>query len=210
MDVINYVGLAYGFSAVLLFLLSYSFHSKRLSRIIDSLLPNTVIGPAISLIGLELVKIGGQDAKLLGGSINEKIIVVFTIFAIIFASLIRKKVLNNASIFTGVILGCVLYYIIVDKNFMNIIKTETGLFEFIIVSLAKAINTINHHYINGSILIKSNLDFLTGPEDSCLTEYKYFYNHLQKQGKQFKAELEQLKSINAKFAEYLSILKKGA
>ena len=170
-DVINYVGLAYVFSAVLLFLLSFSFHSKRLSRIIDSLLPNTVIGPAISLIGLELVKIGVQDAKLLGGSVNEKIVAVFTIFAIIFASLIRKKVLNNASIFTGVILGCVLYYVIVDNNFINItapIYFSLPTFNFIgpqefkfIISPAKAFGMIITVIPVTMVIISENFSRIT-------------------------------------------------
>lgn len=108
-----YVGWAYLFSGIILVILSLLYKRKGVEKALSFLLPPTVIGPAISLIGLELSDNAMADS---GFDITEGIvdsnavfIAVTTLFVIIIFSVIKHKILKNAAIIIGMIVGCVLY-----------------------------------------------------------------------------------------------------
>lgn len=112
-----YVGWAYFFSSGLLIVLSMMFYFiKGLDRFFSKYLPATVIGPAISLIGLELSDTAISDAgfKTENGIVDLNAIMVsmITLAVIVLLSIIRRKFWNNAAIIFGVLIGCVVYILV--------------------------------------------------------------------------------------------------
>ncbi len=110
----SYVGWAYIFSGVLLLLLSLLYKKRGIERILAFFLPATVIGPAISLIGLELADTAIVDSgfDIEEGMINADaaIVSIVTLVVIILFSLIRHRVLKNTAIIVGMAVGCLLYF----------------------------------------------------------------------------------------------------
>lgn len=106
-EVISYIFGSYLFSAFLLMLLSFlcKISEKKINNIIDFLIPPAVMGPAISLIGLELSDQTIERAGLTGGVIGQDavfsllIVVLFIIF-----SLFKRHKFRNASIFLSFII----------------------------------------------------------------------------------------------------------
>ena len=96
----------YLLSGGLLVCLSALYHFDWSKKIIKFLFPKTVMGPAISLIGLELANIAINDTGLKGENITSKILAILTLISIIVASLTRRKFFKNTSIFIGVLFGC--------------------------------------------------------------------------------------------------------
>ena len=99
----------YGYilASLLLILLSWLYRYKPFKSIINTLLPSTVMGPAISLIGLELANMAAQDSGFTGNDISAKTLALVTLFCIIVFSLFRHHFLQNASVLIGVIIGCI-------------------------------------------------------------------------------------------------------
>lgn len=64
------------------------------------------MGPAISLIGLELASLAVEDTGFTSGNQRSVFLSVFTLAAIILASLIKRKFLRNASVLIGISIGC--------------------------------------------------------------------------------------------------------
>lgn len=112
----SYVGWAYLFSGLLLVLLSLLYRKKGIERFLSFLLPATMIGPAISLIGLELagtaVVDSGFDKE--EGLVDGKaaIVALITLAVIVLFSLLKHKTLKNAAIIVGVLVGSLTYFII--------------------------------------------------------------------------------------------------
>lgn len=98
----------YLLSGTLLLGISILYRFKIIKKTIDFLFPSVVMAPAISLIGLELANTAIDDAGFNGTNSNVKILAVLTLIAIIFASLIKRRFFKNASIFLGVIFGCII------------------------------------------------------------------------------------------------------
>jgi len=100
--------------------LVYKFNISR--KIMKFLFPTVIMGPVISLIGLELASIGASDSGFneIAGIIDMKIslIALFTLFVIILASVIRRSFLKNSSIVIGVIIGYILsvYFLKLDLS----------------------------------------------------------------------------------------------
>lgn len=112
----SYVGWAYIFSGLLLFLLSVLYRKRGIERVLSFLLPATVVGPAISLIGLELSDTAVVDAgfDIVEGLVDGRaaIVAISTLVVIVVFSLTRHRVLKNAAIIVGMLVGCVVSFFI--------------------------------------------------------------------------------------------------
>ena len=113
----SYVGWAYFFSSLLLIILSTLFYFvKGIDRFFTKYFPAAVIGPAISLIGLELSDTAIADAGFRtehgGVDIEAVTVSMITLAVIIVFSLVRRKFWKNAAIIVGMISGYVAYVII--------------------------------------------------------------------------------------------------
>lgn len=104
---------AYFFSGLLLLLLSFAYQSNNITKIMRFLLPPSVLGPSISLIGLELASIAAIDAGF--GLPKDDVmkfpsmaVALLTLGIIILASITRRAFLKNASIVIGVVAGYLL------------------------------------------------------------------------------------------------------
>lgn len=119
-----YVGWAYIFSGILLIFLSYLYNKKKIEKVLSFLLPATVIGPAISLIGLELADAAIVDSgfDVVNGlvDVNSAYVAVSTLFAIIIFSLLKNKLLKNSAIIMGMILGIIIFCLINGFSTLNI------------------------------------------------------------------------------------------
>lgn len=139
----SYVSFMYIFSALLLFLLSFLYRIHGIKRVFSWVFPATVIGPAISLIGLEFADTAVTDSgfDIEKGLVDEKsaLIAMVTLFSIIFFSMAKKNSVRNAAIIFGVIVGCVWTYVI--GGFREEIENEINLFEFSIPSLFSPFRT---------------------------------------------------------------------
>lgn len=112
----SYVGWAYIFSGLLLFLLSILYRKRGIERVLSFLLPATVVGPAISLIGLELSDTAAADAgfDVVEGLVDGRaaIVALVTLVVIVVFSLIRHRVLKNAAIIVGMLVGCLVSFLV--------------------------------------------------------------------------------------------------
>ncbi len=110
----SYVGWAYVFSGVTLVLLSFLYRIKGIERRLSSIMPATVIGPAISLIGLELADTAVVDSgfDIEDGLVDGKaaIVAMSTLAVIVLFSLFRHKLLKNAAIIVGMLVGCIVSF----------------------------------------------------------------------------------------------------
>lgn len=111
-----YVGWAYFFGSLLLIVFSFLFYFiKGIDRFFSKYFPAAVIGPAISLIGLELSDTAISDAgfKTATGVPDYEAIIVSTVtlLVIIVFSLIRRKFWKNTAIIVGMIAGYIVYVI---------------------------------------------------------------------------------------------------
>jgi len=111
-----YVGWAYILSGVTLYLLSKLYLKKGIERFLSFIMPATVIGPAISLIGLELADTAVVDSgfDLEDGLVdgNAAIVAMCTLAVIILFSLFRHKFFKNAAIIVGMVVGCAVSFAI--------------------------------------------------------------------------------------------------
>ena len=111
-----YVGWSYMISGLILVLLSFLYKIRFIEKIFTKCLPAAVIGPAISLIGLEL-----SDTAVVDSGLNAKdgrvdlaavAVAMTTLCVIIFLSLIKRRRWKNSAIVIGMLVGYVVYIII--------------------------------------------------------------------------------------------------
>lgn len=111
-----YVGWAYVFSGILLILFSFLYKKSGIEKVMSFLLPASVVGPAISLIGLELADTAVANAgfDVASGIWDGKAVIVamVTLAVIILFSLLKHKLWKNASIIVGLIAGYITYFIV--------------------------------------------------------------------------------------------------
>ena len=101
----------YIIAGILLLILCLAYRLSLVKKVIAILFPSTVMGPAISLIGLELASIATEDAGFAGGNHAEIILALATLIVIIISSLVRLRVLKNASVVVGILSGCFLAFL---------------------------------------------------------------------------------------------------
>ena len=123
----TYVCWAYVLSGATLLLLSLLYMKKGIERILSFLMPATVIGPAISLIGLELADTAVVDSgfDIEDGLVDGKaaIVAITTLVVIVLFSLFRHKFFKNAAIIVGMAVGCIVSFAInglPDQYFANV------------------------------------------------------------------------------------------
>ena len=121
-----------GFFLIVLCLL-YRFKSTK--SLINTVFPSTVMGPAISLIGLELANMAAGDSGFNGNDGDVKFLSIITLFSIIVFSLLRHHFLQNASILIGVIIGCIAATFIGLASWPAITKLTVTLPKFNISSI---------------------------------------------------------------------------
>lgn len=97
----------YLFAGIMLMLLSLFYRINFVKKAINQLFPYTVMGPAISLIGLELANMALEDSGFTGNDSTSVYIAIITLVCIIIASLTRHHFLQNASVLLGVLIGCI-------------------------------------------------------------------------------------------------------
>ena len=98
----------YGYliSGIFLLLLSLLYRFNWFKKLLKALLPDTVMGPAISLLGLTLAGTGVNDSGFYSDDNLAKYLAVITILSIIILSLLKHHFLQNASVLLGVFAGC--------------------------------------------------------------------------------------------------------
>ena len=110
----SYVGWSYVFSGALLVALSFLYKKKNADRLLSFLLPASVAGPAISLIGLELADTAILDAgfDVASGTLDgaSAAVAISTLVAIIFCSLLKNKRMKNGAILIGMVVGFCVYF----------------------------------------------------------------------------------------------------
>lgn len=113
-----YVGWSYIFAGFILMVLSMLYLSKRAPKVMASLLPPSIIGPSISLIGLELSGVAISDAGFdLTNYQHDKVAIVFalsTLALIIILSVVNNRVIRKAPILFGIVISFLVYGLIFD------------------------------------------------------------------------------------------------
>jgi len=108
----TYVCWAYIFAGVLLLSLSFIYRFKDIGKILSFILPAPIVGPAISLIGLELADTAAADSgfQLGSGSVDQSsvLIAISTLVIIILMAITRRRFLKNAAIIVGMISGYII------------------------------------------------------------------------------------------------------
>lgn len=102
----NIILWSYFLSGIFLLLISLLYKYELTKRIIRFLFPDVVMGPSISLIGLGLASLAVRDTGISTGNSKDIIIALITLVTIIIAALTKRKVLKNASVLIGVLIGC--------------------------------------------------------------------------------------------------------
>lgn len=111
----------YFIAGIILLVLCWLYRFDKTKKVITTLFPSTIMGPSISLIGLELASMAAQDSGFIGGNGEAQFLALITLACIIVFSLLRHHFLQNASILIGVLVGCVVAY------FMGYLTLPTGL-----------------------------------------------------------------------------------
>ncbi|MDR1093930.1 MAG: hypothetical protein LBL66_07260 [Clostridiales bacterium] len=77
---------------------------KRIDKFIDFFIPPAVLGPAISLIGLELTPTAAEQSGLSQGG-TVAIVAGITLFLVVFLSVTKRNLFKNSSLFLALIIG---------------------------------------------------------------------------------------------------------
>lgn len=119
-EIPSYIMGTYLFSALILFVLSLlcKLNEKKTHSVIDFLVPTSVLGPVISLIGLELSDQAMERAGLTGGSFGTEAAISLSLIGLFMLfSLIKRKFLKNASIFLSF---CIVSAVCIFRGYWDI------------------------------------------------------------------------------------------
>ena len=109
---INYIRitvfLGYLMASIILLALSFAYKNNRFRECMSALIPYTVMGPAISLIGLQVVDTAVADSGFNGTDTINIFLALVTLICIIVVSLTGIRLFQNASVLFGVLVGCVI------------------------------------------------------------------------------------------------------
>lgn len=132
----KYILWSYFFAAIIMAVLSIIYKYNVSKKIMQFLFPSAIMGPVVSLIGLELAEVAAKDSGFTNGSsAYYPPIAIATLFVIIVATVTRRKFLKNSSIVIGVIIGYILsaYFLKIDLSAISrepIIKLPSMTFMF--------------------------------------------------------------------------------
>lgn len=127
----------YGYiiGGVILFIISWLYRFGWMKRFLKTLFPSTIMGPAISLIGLELANMASEDSGFNGDDWQLTVLAIVTLACIIVFSLLRHHFFHNASILIGVLIGCVIASFMGQVDWPAIQKVKIVLPEFYISNI---------------------------------------------------------------------------
>lgn len=121
------------FASLVFLLISLLYKFPKIRKYVKFTLPDALVGPLISLIGLDLLDTAIEDSALKSNDYIAIIISITTLCIIILSTIFKKHHFKNASIVIGVIGGVIVSYFlgryhIIDKSnkiisFPNIIIT---------------------------------------------------------------------------------------
>lgn len=119
------VFLGYFFASVIFLFIALLYKSSIIRKYIKLTLPDALVGPLISLIGLDLLDTAIKDSGFKTNDRQSILIAISTLCIIIIVTIIKRKHLKNASILIGIIAG-VLISCILGK--FELINTNTQFF----------------------------------------------------------------------------------
>lgn len=105
-----YILWGYVLSGILLLVIAIMYKYSFMKRAISFFFPDVIMGPAISLIGLELASIAADDSGITIKNEENMFLALLTLLAIILATLIKRKFLTNASVLIGIFVGCLIAF----------------------------------------------------------------------------------------------------
>lgn len=119
------VFLGYFFASIIFLFIALLYKSSIIRKYIKLTLPDALVGPLISLIGLDLLDTAIKDSGFKTNDKQSIFIAISTLCVIIIVTIIKRKHLKNASILIGIIAG-VLISCILGK--FELINTNTQFF----------------------------------------------------------------------------------
>lgn len=102
------VFIGYLFASIIFLLIAFLYRLSIVRKYIKLTLPDALVGPLISLIGLDLLETAISDSGFRTNDKQSIIIAMSTLCVIIFATIIKRKHLKNASILIGIIIGVII------------------------------------------------------------------------------------------------------
>lgn len=99
------VFLGYFFASIIFMLIAFLYKSSLIRKYIKLTLPDALVGPLISLIGLDLLDTAIKDSGFKANDKYSIFIAISTLCIIILVTIIKRKHLKNASILIGIIFG---------------------------------------------------------------------------------------------------------
>lgn len=123
--ILSYIMGTYLFSGMLLLILGFLYHlnEKKADEIISFLIPPSVLGPVVSLIGLELSAQAVEMAGLRNGVNNTDSIISLTLVMIfIILSFTKRTIFKNASLFFAFLIICVICFCVGYWDFSSCFK----------------------------------------------------------------------------------------
>ena len=94
----------YLFASIIFLLMALLYKSALIRKYIKLTLPDSLVGPLISLIGLDLLDTAVSDSGFKANDRRAIFIALFTLCVIVLATVFKRKLLKNASILIGVFL----------------------------------------------------------------------------------------------------------
>lgn len=93
------------FASLLFLIIAILYLSPKIRKYIKLTLPDALVGPLISLIGLDLLETAVADSGLAANELRAIIVALVTLGTIILCTTFKRSFFKNASIVIGVIVG---------------------------------------------------------------------------------------------------------
>lgn len=119
------VFLGYIFASIIFIFIALLYKSSIIRKYIKLTLPDALVGPLISLIGLDLLDTAIKDSGFKTNDGQSIFIAISTLCIIIIVTIIKRKHLKNASILIGIIAGVLISCILGKFELTN---TNTQVF----------------------------------------------------------------------------------
>ncbi len=137
------VFLGYIFSSIIFIFIALLYKSSIIRKYIKLTLPDALVGPLISLIGLDLLDTAIKDSGFKTHDGQSIFIAISTLCIIIIVTIIKRKHLKNASILIGIIAGVLISCIFGKFELTN---TNTQVFSLPHFTSFFTYNNIIHHF----------------------------------------------------------------
>lgn len=121
------VTLGYFFASIIFLLMGILYKSSLIKKYIRLTLPDALVGPLISLIGLDLLGTAISDSGFNAKENRLIFIAILTLITIVYATTFKHKLLRNASILFGVLVGVIVSAFMGQYDFVN---SSSSIMEF--------------------------------------------------------------------------------